>query len=90
MARSYNSTCSILTWLCGIAKVRVIDFYRKRGREKRVPADKLQTHDDESLRLLQAAESDNGSFVQQIVDRLDAASLAAACCKRCPTTSAKS
>jgi RNA polymerase sigma-70 factor (ECF subfamily) len=36
-ASTYDESCSILTWLCGIAKLRITDFYRRQSRQKRVP-----------------------------------------------------
>ncbi|MFI5385627.1 MAG: RNA polymerase sigma factor [Fimbriimonadales bacterium] len=42
LAGTYHPASSVFTWLCGIAKLRIIDFYRKAGRDKRMPAH-LQT-----------------------------------------------
>src|SRR5262245_66532942 len=36
-AGTYDGSCAPLTWLCGIAKVRIADFLRRRARRKRVP-----------------------------------------------------
>lgn len=36
-AGTFDGSCAPLTWLCGIAKLRVADFLRHRGRRKRVP-----------------------------------------------------
>src|SRR5438309_335614 len=38
LAATYDLRSSVLTWLCGIAKLRIIDFYRRAGRDKRAPA----------------------------------------------------
>ena len=45
LAASYDTRSSVLTWLCGIAKLRIIDFYRKAGRDKRTPQQLLTSLD---------------------------------------------
>ncbi|MBA3725988.1 MAG: RNA polymerase sigma factor [Armatimonadetes bacterium] len=42
LANSYGGHSSIYTWLCGIAKLRLVDFYRKKDRSKRVPESMTQ------------------------------------------------
>ncbi len=37
LAAGYDGSSSARTWLCGIAKLRIVDFYRKKNRSKRVP-----------------------------------------------------
>src|SRR5689334_15267353 len=37
LAGTFDPRFLVFTWLCGIAKLRIIDFYRKAGRDKRVP-----------------------------------------------------
>lgn len=41
LAGGFDPRSSVFTWLCGIAKVRIIDFYRKRDRGKRIPDAKI-------------------------------------------------
>lgn len=38
LAGGYDGSSSIKTWLCGIARLRIVDFYRKKQRGKQVPS----------------------------------------------------
>jgi RNA polymerase sigma-70 factor, ECF subfamily len=37
LAGSYDGRSSVFTWLCGIAKLRIIDYHRRMRRNKRTP-----------------------------------------------------
>lgn len=63
LAGGFDPRSSVLTWLCGIAKVRIIDFYRKKDRSKRIPASMTQ-----ELGELQLANDS----LNQILERIEA------------------
>jgi RNA polymerase sigma factor (sigma-70 family) len=46
-APTYDPACPALTWLCGIARLRITDFYRRQGRRKRIPPDRLLALDEQ-------------------------------------------
>jgi len=71
LAPTYKGDAAPLTWLCGIAKLRIVDFYRRQTREKRVPPDKVVAMDDDSIRALRDLDAGAAS-VEDIVDRVDA------------------
>jgi RNA polymerase sigma-70 factor (ECF subfamily) len=41
LAPQFRGDASVLTWLCALARIRIIDFYRRHNREKRIPHDKM-------------------------------------------------
>ena len=63
MAAGYEPRSSVFTWLCGIAKLRIVDFYRQKDRAKRVPDSMLEALDE--LRSGQ-------SSIDLILERIDA------------------
>jgi RNA polymerase sigma-70 factor, ECF subfamily len=46
LARGFDPRSSVRTWLCGIAKVRIIDHYRRRDRSHRIPSSKVEPLDE--------------------------------------------
>ena len=74
LAETYDESCSVFTWLCGIAKLRIVDYYRHQRREKRIPLEKILTPDAETLRLLQEC-APSVTSVDDVLNRLDAARL---------------
>ena len=63
LAGTYDPRSSVFTWLCGIAKLRIIDFYRKAGRDKRMPAH-MQTS-------LDALGDLRGQTLDHVLDRIE-------------------
>ena len=74
LAPTYDGTSSLLTWLCGIAKLRIVDFYRRRGRERQIPSEKLLVLDDDTVRLLLEFES-GACSMDTVLDHLEAESV---------------
>jgi RNA polymerase sigma-70 factor (ECF subfamily) len=74
LAATYRESCSVFTWLCGIAKLRIVDFYRRQGPGKRIPPDKLVALDEETLQALQEWEA-GVSPVDEAIRRVDTARL---------------
>lgn len=71
LAHSFNGTCTFFTWLCGIAKLRIIDFFRHRERQKRIPPDCLLTPDEATLQ-----EFHSGACIEDdVLSRIDTARL---------------
>lgn len=73
LASTYDGSCAIRTWLCGIAKIHIVGYYRKQGRQKRIPANRIVS-EAEGLEATGApgAESD---AVAEAVHRLGAVQL---------------
>lgn len=46
LAHGYRGDAPVFTWLCALARVRIVDFYRKSRRGKRVPREMLDEIDD--------------------------------------------
>lgn len=69
-AKGFRGDCSVKTWLCGIAKVRTVDFMRAKGRIKRIPAVKLVRLDEPSLQAIRAVYDPEVSL-DDLVDQLD-------------------
>lgn len=44
-AATFDGTCAPLTWLCGLARVRLADFFRRQGRQKRSPPGRVLSLD---------------------------------------------
>src|SRR5437588_7562388 len=65
LAHNFDARCSVRTWLCGIAKARIIDFYRRVHRAKRIPSS--------SICLLDESFSSTAEF-EQVIDQIDAVS----------------
>lgn len=63
LAGGFDPRSSVLTWLCGIAKLRIIDFYRKRDRGKRVPA---------SMTVLLDEQATGTASLEHILDNVEA------------------
>jgi RNA polymerase sigma-70 factor (ECF subfamily) len=45
-AATYDRSCAVLTWLCGIARLRITDFYRRQSRRRRIPPGRLFALDE--------------------------------------------
>ena len=73
LAPTYDASCSVTTWLCGIARVRLADFFDYHGRQKRIPREQLVSLDDEGVRPLPDATTDSSE--EAAVSRLEAARL---------------
>ena len=69
LAETYDGSCSVLTWLCGIARLRIADFLRKEGRQKRIPTDRMVSLDEQETDLLRRADRD-AEDVEGILGRL--------------------
>lgn len=63
LASGFDPRSSVITWLCGIAKLRIVDFYRKKDRGKRIPASMIEGLDE-----LQAGNAS----LEQTLDRIEA------------------
>ncbi|MCH8275590.1 MAG: RNA polymerase sigma factor [Armatimonadetes bacterium] len=74
MARTFRGDCSLYTWLCGIAKLRIVDYYRKRGREKRIPEAMITEFSEGTTEAL-AAMNRGELSVEDALDRISTRSL---------------
>ena len=69
LAPTYRGSCSLGTWLCGIARLREIDRLRKQGRDKRLPLDALMTLSEAEqlgLRELKSARTPLQDVINQL------------------------
>ena len=64
LAGTFDIRSQVLTWLCGIAKLRIIDHFRRTSREKRMPA-RLRTD-------LGELEKVGACGLDHVLDRIDA------------------
>lgn len=70
LAPTYRGSCSVGTWLCGIARLRVIDRLRTQGRDKRLPVDaQVALSDAEKLGLVELRSA--LTPLQEVIKRLD-------------------
>lgn len=67
---TYDGCCSVMTWLCSLARLRISDFLTREGRQKRIPKEMLVRIDDDSRNALRLAQ-DPDADLEQIVDRMD-------------------
>ena len=74
LAETFREPASVFRWLCGIAKIRIVDFYRQQGREKHIPPEKIVAWDEETLRALQEWEGETATE-EEVIHRLDVAVL---------------
>ena len=75
LAPNYDASCSVSTWLCGIARRCLTEFFRRQGREKRIPPHQVVALDEETLQGVLGFEA--GSFpMEEAIHRVDAARLA--------------
>jgi RNA polymerase sigma-70 factor (ECF subfamily) len=66
-AATYDGSCAPLTWLCGLARRRLADFHRQRGRRKRrPPAPVLSLSRDAG-----GATFGDGADLESVSDRLE-------------------
>lgn len=70
LAPTFDGSCSAFTWLCGIAKLRLIDAHRRESRDKRIPADKVESLDDDTLAALRDFDAESSSL-DDVLGRLD-------------------
>ena len=71
LASTYDGSCVVFTWLCGIAKLRIVDFYRRQGRDKRIPPSQAVALEEETIRALRDCEA-NEDAVDAVLDRIEA------------------
>jgi len=71
LAETFKGESSAYVWLCGIARLRLIDFYRRQNREKRAPKNlSLELHDEVASKENIAASVEGRIAEAIIVDRL--------------------
>jgi RNA polymerase sigma-70 factor (ECF subfamily) len=70
MAESYDGTCSALTWLCSIARLKIRDHVAIAGRLKRSTDQPVLSLDRDTLGALKKVH-DSSESIETIVDRMD-------------------
>jgi RNA polymerase sigma-70 factor (ECF subfamily) len=72
LAGTYDGSCAVSTWLCGIAKRCLARFRRNQGRQKRIPPDRIVSLDEETLQVWQECEAEV-SPAEEAIRRMEAA-----------------
>lgn len=70
MGETYDGSCSVFSWLCGLARNRIVDFHRRTGAAKRIPEDRLVRIDSETRSRLRELHDPSVS-VEELVASLD-------------------
>ncbi len=74
LAKSFDGRSSVFAWLCGIAKLRMIDHHRRKGRGKRNsggPPVSLDNLDDASL----SSAMRDVTRPEELLDRINASQI---------------
>jgi len=71
LAGSFDGACSVATWLCSLAKIKVADHFRKVARQKRIPSSKLVEIDAQGAEAVASLHRGDAS-VDEVVERIDA------------------
>lgn len=71
LADRFDGSCSVTTWLCSLAKIKVADHLRRQGRQKRIPASMLVEIDSDGAESLARLHRGEAS-VNEVLERLDA------------------
>lgn len=70
LAHTFDGSCSILTWLCSIARYRIIDHRRRRQSSRRIPEASIVSLDDASRQAFLQVH-DASVSPETLVDRMD-------------------
>ena len=70
MGGSYDGSCSVFTWLCSLARLKIGDRFKERSRLKRATDHPLLSLDDDSRNALRHVH-DHSTSLEDLVDRLD-------------------
>ena len=70
MGTSFDGSCSVFTWLCSLARLKIGDRVKERSRLKRAPEHPVLSLDDDSRRALRQIHDPSASL-EDLVDRID-------------------
>lgn len=71
MAPTYTPRNTVRSWLFGIAKLRIVDHYRKLGAERRPPRESVVPLDEGLLQVMGAYRS-GAMTEEQLLERIEA------------------
>ena len=71
LADGFDGSCSVTTWLCSLAKIKVADHLRRQGRQKRIPSSMLVEIDEDGSESLACFHRGEAS-ADEVLERLDA------------------
>jgi RNA polymerase sigma-70 factor, ECF subfamily len=74
MGATYDGSCSVFTWLCTLARLKIGDRFKERSRLKRATEKPVLSLDDDSRRALRQVHDPLASL-DHLVDNLDRARL---------------
>lgn len=70
MGQTYDGTCSVFTWLCSLARLKIRDRAKERSRLKRTAMKPPLSLDDESLGMLRRIHDPSASL-DELVESVD-------------------
>jgi RNA polymerase sigma-70 factor (ECF subfamily) len=70
LGESFDGTCSVLTWLCSLARLKLGDFRKSQMAQKRRSEIPPVSLDDETMGMLRRVHDPNASL-ENIADQLD-------------------
>ena len=70
MGGSFNGSCSVFTWLCSLARLKIGDRVKQRSRQKRTADHPVLSLDDDSRNALRHVH-DPSTSLEDLVDRID-------------------
>jgi RNA polymerase sigma-70 factor, ECF subfamily len=70
MGESYDGSCSVFTWLCSLARLKIGDRHKTQSRQKRAAEMPPLSLDDETLGTLRRVH-DRSASLNDIVDQVD-------------------
>ncbi len=72
LASNYRGDASAYGWVCGIARIRIVDHYRRQGRGKRIPQERIVSLDEVRDLRSQAGEPSAADEVDALLRTLSA------------------
>lgn len=70
LGETFDGSCTLLSWLCSLARNRIIDHHRRIGAAKRIPESRLVRIDSETRAKLRQIR-DPSKSVTELVEQLD-------------------
>lgn len=70
LGHSYDGSTAPFSWLCSLARNKIVDFRRRIRATKRIPVERLVRIDDESKRIVREVHDPSVS-IEQLVEQID-------------------
>lgn len=69
MGETYDGSCSVFTWLCSIARLKIGDRAKAQSRLKRAPEKAMLSLDDDTRKMLREVHDPSASL-EDVVDQM--------------------